>query len=64
MDEGFEELGLFWGELDAKNFECVMVEETLDIVLTALVVEVDEGQLVYFNLVDLRAEEFKLLFGQ
>lgn len=38
-----------------------MVEEVLDVVLAAGLVEVDEGELVYLYLVDLGAEVLELL---
>lgn len=56
MDEGLEQLGLLWGELDAQDFESVVVEEVFDVVFAALIVEVDETQLVDSGLVDLGAE--------
>lgn len=52
---------MLWGELDAEDFECVVIEKILDVLLTVRIVEVDESELIYLYLVDLRAEVLELL---
>lgn len=38
-----------------------MIEKILDVLLTVRIVEVDESELIYLYLVDLRAEVLELL---
>ncbi len=54
-------MGLFWGEFDAEDFDCVVEEEILDVLLAVRIIEVDESELIYLYLVDLGAEVLELL---